>query len=38
MVLQNQKKDTVYEAKPYFQQKFMGRKINGDKALKAITA
>jgi len=38
MVLQNQEKNTVYEAKVYFQQKFMGRKINGDKALRLMTA
>lgn len=38
MVLQNQQRATVYEAKVYFQQKFMGRKINGDKALKLMTA
>lgn len=38
MVLQNQEKDTVYKAKLYFQQKFMSRKINGDKALRLMTA
>lgn len=38
IVLQNQQKGSVYEAKLYFQQKFMGRKINGNKALKLLTA
>lgn len=38
MVLQNQGKSTVYEAKLYFQQKFMGRKFNGDKALRLLAA
>lgn len=38
MILQDQKQNTVYEAKLYFQQKFLGRKVNGDKALRLLTA
>lgn len=30
MLLQSMNKNTIYEAKLYFQQKFMGRKINGN--------
>ena len=38
MLLQSMNKNTIYEAKLDFQQKFMGRKINGDKALKLLIA
>lgn len=38
MLLQDQKQSSVYEAKTYFQQKFLGRKLNGDKALRQLTA
>jgi len=38
MLLSHMGKSTIYEAKLHFQQKFMGRKINGDKALRLLTA
>ena len=38
MLLQSMNKNTIYEAKLYFQQKFMGRRINGNKALKLLAA
>lgn len=38
MILQDQKKSTVYQAKLYFQQKFLGRKVNGNKALRLLAA
>ena len=38
MLLQSMNKNTIYEAKLDFQQKFMGRKINGDKALRMLIA
>ena len=38
MLLQNMNKNTIYEAKLNFQQKFMDRKINGDKALRLLVA
>ena len=38
MLLQSMNKNTIYEAKLHFQQKFMGRKINGDKALRLLAA
>lgn len=38
MLLQDQKQSSVYEAKIYFQRKFLGRKINGDKALRQLVA
>ena len=36
MLLQSMNKNTIYEAKLHFQQKFMGRKINGNKALRML--
>lgn len=38
MVLQAQNRNTIYEAKVYFQQKFMGKRINGNKALRYLAA
>ena len=38
MLLQSMNKNTIYEAKLNFQQKFMGKKINGDKALRLLIA
>ena len=38
MLLEEQNKRSVYEAKKYFQQKFIGIKINGSKALRLLAA
>lgn len=38
MLLQDQKQSSIYEAKIYFQRKFLGKKINGNKALRLIAA
>lgn len=38
ITLQGQNQKTVYEAKKYFQQKLLRIKINGDKALRQMTA
>lgn len=38
LLLQSMNKSTIYEAKLYFQQKFMGRKINGNRALRLLAA
>ena len=38
MLLETQNKRSVYEAKKYFQQKFIGIKHNGNKALKLLAA
>jgi hypothetical protein len=38
MMLQDQKQSSVYEAKIYFQRKFLGKKLNGNKALRQIAA
>ena len=38
MLLQNMNKNTIYETKLDFQQKFTGREINGDKALRMLIA
>ena len=38
MLLERQKKRSLYEAKKYFQQKFIGIKRNGNKALRLLAA
>jgi hypothetical protein len=38
MLLQDQNQSSVYEAKIHFQRKFLGRKLNGDKALRQLIA
>ena len=38
MQLERQNKRSLYEAKKYFQQKFIGIKHNGNKALKLLAA
>ena len=38
MLLEKQNKRSLYEAKKYFQQKFIGVKNNGNKALKLLAA
>ena len=38
MLLERQNKRSLYEAKKYFQQKFIGIKHNGNKALRLLAA